>query len=101
MSRPLLGIGGPLIGFAALLLGAFSRFGLWRQVLGAVVLLVLVQLVDNVASGVALRDERAWPLAYLAPLLGIALGVALVWWAGRPRRIPRPEAAPVLPEAPA
>ncbi len=89
-ARPVLAIAGPLIGFSTLLIGAFSRFGLWRQVLAAVLLLVLVQLVDNLAAAVALRDDRAWALAYLAPLLGLALPVGLLWWAGRPRRVPRP-----------
>jgi lipopolysaccharide export system permease protein len=42
ISNPLLGFAAPLIGFSALLLGTFSRFGLWRQVLGAVILLVHV-----------------------------------------------------------
>ncbi len=88
-ARPLLAIAGPLIGFSTLLLGAFSRFGLWRQVLAAVVLLVLVQLVDNLAAGVALRDERAWALAYVAPVLGILLPFWLLWWSGRPRRLVR------------
>jgi lipopolysaccharide export system permease protein len=90
IARPLLAIAGPLIGFSTLLIGAFSRFGLWRQVLAAVLLLVLIQMIDNLAATVAMRDERAWPLAYLAPLLGILLPMALLWWAGRPRRLPRP-----------
>lgn len=90
LARPLLAVAGPLIGFSTLLIGAFTRFGLWRQVLAAVVLLVLVQLIDNMAAAVALRDDRAWALAYLAPGLGLLLPVALLWWAGRPRRVPRP-----------
>ena len=90
LARPMLAIAGPLIGFSTLLIGAFTRFGLWRQVLAAVVLLVVVQLIDNLAAAVALRDDRAWALAYLAPVLGLLLAVALLWWAGGPRRAPRP-----------
>jgi lipopolysaccharide export system permease protein len=92
-ARPLLAIAGPLIGFSTLLIGAFSRFGLWRHVLAAVVLLVLLQLIDNMAAAVALRDDRARALAYLAPVLGLVLPAGLLWWAGRPRRVPR--SAPV------
>lgn len=93
-ARPLLAIAGPLIGFATLLIGAFSRFGLWRQVLAAVLLLVLVQMIDNLGATVAIRDERAWPLTYVAPLLGMLVPVGLLWWAARPRRVPLPLAVP-------
>ena len=37
-----------LVGFAMLLLGGYSRFGLWRQIFGAVILVILVKLVDNI-----------------------------------------------------
>jgi lipopolysaccharide export system permease protein len=73
------------IGFAALLLGAFSRFGLWRQVLGAVVLLVLVQFTDNLAADAVANGQAPWQLTYAAPVLGLVIALALLWWAGRPR----------------
>lgn len=94
LASPFLGLVGPLIGFATLLLGAFSRFGLWRQVLGAILLLVAVQLVDNVATGLALRDAAAWPAVYLAPAFGGLVAVILLWLAGRPRRVPSGQAVP-------
>jgi lipopolysaccharide export system permease protein len=84
IANPLLGLATALIGFSALLIGAFSRFGLWRQLLGAVVLLVLLQFVDNVAANTAVRTEAAWPLVYLAPVLGLTIAaMALSWAAGR------------------
>jgi lipopolysaccharide export system permease protein len=87
LARPLLGLGAALIGFSTLLVGAFSRFGLWRQVLGAVLLLMLVQFVDNLAATEGMRNERAWPLAYLAPAIGIALPAVLLWLPARQRRV--------------
>jgi lipopolysaccharide export system permease protein len=96
LARPLLAVAGPLIGFATLLVGAFSRFGLWRQVLAAVVLIIVLQMTDNLAATVAMRDERAWALTYVAPTLGYLIAAGLLWWAGRPRRPPR---AGPLPEA--
>jgi lipopolysaccharide export system permease protein len=92
-AQPVLALAAALIGFSALLLGGFSRFGLWRQILGAIVVLILVQMVDNAATATALRDERAWPLVYLAPLLGVAVAVATLAFSQRPRRI-RGGAAP-------
>jgi lipopolysaccharide export system permease protein len=86
-AQPLLGIAAALLGLSALLIGAFSRFGLWRQILGAILLLILVQMVNNAATGAALRDDRLWGLTYVAPIMGIAVGVALLALSQRPRRL--------------
>lgn len=85
-SGPMLAVAAPLIGIAALLLGGFSRFGLWRQMGLAVVLLILMQMVNTWAGGVAMQSARAWPLTYLAPVAGVVVAVALLWLAQRPKR---------------
>ncbi|MCU0802550.1 MAG: LPS export ABC transporter permease LptF [Rhodobacteraceae bacterium] len=85
-ATPLLAVGAALIGFAALLLGAFSRFGLWRQILFAVALLIAVQLINTASAGVALRQVGLVWMAYLGPACGVAIGLGLLWWAQRPRR---------------
>ncbi|MDP2063290.1 MAG: LPS export ABC transporter permease LptF [Phaeovulum sp.] len=77
-----------LIGFAALLLGGFSRLGIWRQIVLAVVLLLVLQSLVNFADTVAQRAPGLWPLIWL-PLLGGALAaVAMLWLARRHRRAP-------------
>jgi lipopolysaccharide export system permease protein len=95
ISNPLLGVAAPLIGFSALLLGAFSRFGLWRQVLGAVILLVIVQFADNVAAQTVLRDATLWPLQYASAVLGLGVAAGLLAVAAGPglatRRMARPQ----------
>lgn len=95
ISNPLLGVAAPLIGFSALLLGAFSRFGLWRQVLGAVILLVIVQFADNVAAQTVLRDATLWPLQYASAVLGLGVTAGLLAVAAGPglatRRMARPQ----------
>lgn len=95
IAQPFLAAATSLIGFAALLLGAFSRFGLWRQISGAIILLILLQMVNNAAIAAASRSSYGWPLAYLAPVLGMMLGAGLLWVAQRPRRRHRatPESA--------
>ena len=87
-AEPLTASSVSLIGFSALLLGGFSRFGLWRQVTLAVVLLVVVQAIATVATEQGTRLPQGWLLAYVAPLFGLALAIAMLWWAGRPRRVP-------------
>ena len=37
ISQALLAVAAALVGFAAMLVGNFSRFGRWRQILGAVI----------------------------------------------------------------
>ncbi len=93
IASPLLAVAAPLVGFAALMLGGFSRFGMVRQIGVAVGLLIVLQSVSTFGSGLAIRDEAAWPLVYLAPVVGIGLAAALLWYAQRPRSI-RPAQVP-------
>ena len=87
LAGPLLAVASPLLGFAALMLGGFSRFGLWRQMGVAVGLLIGVQLVWTWAGSAALKSAAAWPLVYAAPVLGVVVAVGLLAWAQRPRRL--------------
>lgn len=87
IAQPLLAASAALIGFAALLMGGFSRFGLWRQIGIAILMLILVQLVWTSAASQALRDDNRWPLVYVAPLLGLVIGCAMLWLSQRPRRV--------------
>jgi lipopolysaccharide export system permease protein len=91
--QPLLALAAPLVGFAVLLLGAFSRLGIWRQVLGAVVAVILMQLLHTATTGIVVRSPGLWPLSYLPPLAGLAAAAVLLALAAR-RRMP-PAAAPL------
>lgn len=96
-AQSLLSTAAALVGFSALLLGAFSRVGLWRQILFAVVLLIGVQLVNTASTSFGLRDPRVWPLVYAAPLLGVGLAGLLLWLAEHPRRRRTGTTVEVLP----
>ena len=86
LALALMALAAPLLGFSALMLGGYSRFGLWPQMMLALGLLIGMQMTSTAASGVAMGDDRAWPLVYVAPLLGLAVSGALLWQAQRPRR---------------
>lgn len=87
LAEPVLSIAVALIGFAALLLGGFSRLGLWRQIGVAIGILLVVQGASTVTAQMGPMVPTGWALAYLAPALGLAIAGAMLWWAGRPRTI--------------
>lgn len=88
-SQPFHAVATALVGFAALLLGSFSRFGQLRQILIGIVLLVVLQAVASVATTQALNSENGWPWAYVVPVLGGAMAAGLLWLAQRPRHLRR------------
>jgi len=85
-----------LIGFATLLTGGFSRFGVWKQVVGAIFLVIVVKMVETLSVAVVRDVARLWPVTYLPALVGIGMIWFLLFWATRPyllRRRPRAGAA--------
>ncbi len=84
---PFLGLGVSLIAFGALLQGSYSRFGLWRQIAVAVVLMVMVQGLATATVKFGLSLHNGWIFAYLAPVVSILVGFGLLGWSQRPRRV--------------
>ena len=84
IAQPFLAVAGALIGFSALLIGGFSRFGVWRQILLAIVLLIVLQLLDNAVADIARRDAARWPVVYAPPVLGTLLALAMMWVSTHP-----------------
>ncbi len=68
----------PLMALGFLMLGGYSRMGLWRQITGAVVAAILLKMLANVADTSARQDAELWWLTYLPALLTLALGAGLV-----------------------
>lgn len=87
IAQPLLSPIAAMIGFATLLIGSYSRFGVWRQVIWAIVGLIAVQFLTNAAANQVGRNPDLWPMLYLPAAMGGLLCVMLLWLAARPRRI--------------
>jgi lipopolysaccharide export system permease protein len=87
LSWPLVAAVTAMVGFSSLLLGAFSRFGLWRQIIIAVILLIVLYAIDTVAVSNARSMAGGWIFAYAAPLLGAVMTVVILWLSQRPRRV--------------
>ncbi|WP_297781799.1 LPS export ABC transporter permease LptF [uncultured Roseovarius sp.] len=73
-----------LVGFCTLLVGAHSRFGVWRQVLLAFGLLVGIKIVESIVVAPVLLNGALWPLLYLPVLLGLVLSGLLLSIASHP-----------------
>ncbi|MFP4043348.1 MAG: LPS export ABC transporter permease LptF [Rhodosalinus sp.] len=85
LQEPMLGLVAALIGVATLLAGGFSRLGLGRQMVLAVLFLVVVKMVEGALGSVIQAQARAWPLIYVPVALGLGIAWALLWYAARPK----------------
>ena len=83
-----------LVGFSVLMLGGFSRFGLWRQMLGAAVLFILLLTLDNSMVDAARGGDGAWLLIYLTPIVGLLICAAVLWMSARPALFARRDKTP-------
>lgn len=85
--QPLLAPVAALLGFAALLMGGFSRFGLWQNIGVAVGLLIVVKMIGNATVGAAQKSAAAVPLLYLPVVIGLAIAGMMLWLSARRRNV--------------
>ncbi|WP_308917322.1 LptF/LptG family permease [Jannaschia sp. LMIT008] len=78
IAEPLLTAVLPLVALGFLLLGGYSRMGLWRQIGAAVLVAIILHLLANVGEKAAVEDGALW-MTYLAVLIGAALAAGLLW----------------------
>ncbi|MEL6645038.1 MAG: LPS export ABC transporter permease LptF [Pseudomonadota bacterium] len=93
ITQSLMALAGPLVGFAALMLGGFSRFGVWKQIFGAVFAIIVLQTFANAMSDATQSNPDQWPLIYLPSLSGLVLAWIMLWIAAHPN-IARPRRKP-------
>lgn len=74
----------PLIAFSAMIIGNFSRFGMWRNILLAVLIVVLVKMIEGFGISLAEENENYWLLTYTASLIAAPLIALLLAFATRP-----------------
>ncbi|KPU84630.1 permease [Marinosulfonomonas sp. PRT-SC04] len=88
-AQPLLSIVTAMIGFSVLLVGSFSRFGVTRQIIVAIILLVVIKALDSAMGGYAMRNAHLWPLVYVPAAVGLLTSTVILWLSGRPGLIKR------------
>lgn len=84
VSQSILGSVAALLGFAALIVGGFSRFGVWRQIVVAIFLIIVIKAVETAGLSAAEDDPSLWYAAYGASVVGLMIVAVLLFLAARP-----------------
>ena len=93
IAQAALGFVAGLVGFSALVFGGFSRFGLWRNIIFAVGLVILLKILEGTGTNIARNNTALWPFVYLAGIGGVVTSAILLHIATRPyffKRHPKP-----------
>lgn len=70
-----------LVGFAAILVSGYSRFGVRREIVVAFLVLIALDGMRGILSDPVLNNAKMWPLLYLPPLIGGLILWGLLWTA--------------------
>ena len=70
---PLLALIAALIGFSALMIGDYSRFGASKQISAGIVVLILIKLSESYGNELMLKSQGNWLALYLPVLIGILI----------------------------
>lgn len=84
ISQALLAMVAAVVGFSAMMVGSFTRFSHWKQILGSLVSLIVLKSVDNALADVVRSDVSLWPLSYGATVLGLGMALVLLWISDKP-----------------
>jgi lipopolysaccharide export system permease protein len=83
-AQPLFCIVAAMIGFTTLLVGGYSRFGVWREIVIAFGLLIAIDGLRGTLVDPVREDAAMWPLIYAPSLIGAVLVVGMLWQAAHP-----------------
>lgn len=83
-ARPLFCVVAALIGFTTLLIGGFSRFGVWREIVIAFGLLILLDGARGTLTSQVTENAALWPLLYLPSLIGAVIASLMLLHAAHP-----------------
>lgn len=86
LEQPLQSLIYPLIGMAMLMVGSFSRFGVFRQIAAAIAVVITLSTLSVLFRDQVWSDISLWPLMYLADLMGAIIIAFLLYQLSRPSR---------------
>ena len=70
---PFLALIAALIGFSALMIGDYSRFGASKQISVGIIILIFIKLSESYGNEVMLKSQGNWLALYLPILIGILI----------------------------
>ncbi|WP_299692941.1 LPS export ABC transporter permease LptF [uncultured Tateyamaria sp.] len=73
-----------LIGFATLLVGGYSRFGVWREIVIAFLLLLALDGTRSTLTDPVLDDASKWWILYAPSVVGAVIVTGMLWSASHP-----------------
>ena len=73
-----------MVGYSTLLLGGFSRFGVWREVVIAFFLLIFIDGLRSTFVEPVLSNASMWPLIYIPTAIGGSISVIMLTHAATP-----------------
>ncbi|MEQ9693895.1 LPS export ABC transporter permease LptF [Shimia sp. SDUM112013] len=76
--QPLTSALAALVAFGTLLLGGYSRFGVWKQIVLSFVMLISLEIVRSAVLDPVRANGDLWPLIYLPAALGLCLALVLL-----------------------
>lgn len=82
--HPILVIVTAIVGFSTLMVAGFSRFGVWRQIVLAILLIMGLQLIESTTISAVRKDHQLWPILYLPAALGGFLSFLMLFKANNP-----------------
>lgn len=85
-AEPLFCIVAAMIGFSTLLIGGYSRFGVWREIVIAFGLLLLINGARSTLQKPVRDNLDLWPVLYLPALIGGVITLGMLWYVARPKR---------------
>lgn len=83
-AQPLFCMVAAMIGFSTLLIGGFSRFGVWREIVFAFGLLLALDGMRGTLVPPVRETASLWPLLYLPALIGAILSSLMLLHAAHP-----------------
>lgn len=84
LAQPVFCIIAALVGFSTLLVGGFSRFGVWREIVFAFALLIVLDGLRGTLASEVVGNAALWPLIYLPSAVGALIATLMLWLAANP-----------------
>ena len=84
-SEPMFCVVAAMIGFSVLLVGGYSRFGVWREIGLAFAALIALDGFNSALQPMVEQNASRWPILYLPTVVSLLLVLILLRIAARPR----------------